>query len=87
VWSKNFPAAIGKPHLRTSMAGLEVVTLFALLLLLASQGAEGAAWALSITYAGMAVLWWIVSRALLPVGTEPEGNPNQSRPPGDPKPH
>ena len=71
VWSKNFPAAIGKPQLRTWMAGLELAAVLGLLALLASQGAEGAAWALSISYGGISVLWFVVSHVLLPTGGEP----------------
>ena len=71
AWSKNFPAAIGRPQVRTWMAGLELAAVLGLLALLSSQGAEGAAWALSISYAGMAVLWLVVSHVLLPTGTGP----------------
>lgn len=65
VWSKNFAAAIGRPQLRTWMAAIELVAVIGLLFALAPRGAEGAAWALSISYTAIALLWWVVSRSML----------------------
>lgn len=70
AWSKSFPAAIGRPQLRTWMAGLEVGAVIGLMLLLAPHGAKGAAWALSISYVAIAVIWFVMSRALLPKGAD-----------------
>ncbi|MFP5318557.1 MAG: lipopolysaccharide biosynthesis protein [Acidimicrobiia bacterium] len=65
VWSKNFPAAIGRPQLRTWMAGVELALVLLLLVFLARRGSAGAAWALSISYGAVAVIWWVVSHAML----------------------
>lgn len=63
-WTKTLPAAVGRPGLRTivSVADLSVSTL--LIWGLAGFGPEGAATAVSIATAILAIVWWFVLRSI-----------------------
>ncbi|MEY2476251.1 MAG: hypothetical protein QOG87_1566 [Actinomycetota bacterium] len=69
VWSKNFPAAIGRPRLRTQVAAFELVLLIALIAVFGRQGAPGAAWAISVAYLVTGVVWWVLSRTMTSSGS------------------
>jgi O-antigen/teichoic acid export membrane protein len=64
-WTKTLPAAAGRPGLRTAVAGVDLGVSVLLVWALASHGAVGAAAAVSISTALLAVAWWFVLRSIL----------------------
>lgn len=57
AWSKQFHAAVGRPHIRTRLTALHVILSLSLLLLLGERGVEGAALAFTIAGAVTASVW------------------------------
>ena len=64
-WAKTFPAAIGRPQVRTMVSLGELVATAVLLWLLARESLTGAAWAVSIVTVLTATAWWLLGRRLL----------------------
>lgn len=64
-WSKTFPAAIGRPQLRTRLTLLDLAVTVAVVIPLASRGASGAATALSVSSLLVGLAWWVSARRLL----------------------
>ena len=64
-WSKTLPAAVGSPGLRTAVAGLDLGISALLVWTLAAHGSVGAATAVSVSTALLAVAWWLVLRTIL----------------------
>jgi O-antigen/teichoic acid export membrane protein len=63
-WAKSYPAAIGRPGLRTTITTAGVAVEVGLVALLARHGATGGATALSITWVLVAITWWLMMRRL-----------------------
>ena len=59
-WSKSFHAAVGRPHIRTLLAGISMGLSLLLLLLLGDRGADGAAIAYTVATVTTAGLWLII---------------------------
>ena len=72
-WTKTLPAAIGRPQMRSAMAGVYLVISVTLTALLAPEhGATGAAIALSAAAAVTITCWWFLAEhELRKVGREP----------------
>jgi len=64
-WTKTLPAATGRPGLRTAVAGVDLGVSVLLVWALASYGAVGAATAVSVSTALLAVAWWFVLHSIL----------------------
>jgi O-antigen/teichoic acid export membrane protein len=64
-WAKTFPAAIGRPQIRTFVSVVEIVITVSLLLALHEAAAEGAAAAVSISSAVLLVLWLSIAARVL----------------------
>jgi O-antigen/teichoic acid export membrane protein len=65
LWRKSLLGAIGRPEVRTHLAIIQVVVTVGLMLLLADQGAEGAAIATSAGIVAAGLVWLILARSLL----------------------
>ena len=78
-WSKSFHAAVGRPHIRTLLAGIWRWRLsLLLLLLLGDRGADGAAIAYTVATVATAGLWLvIVHRYLASEEARVEGLPSE----------
>jgi O-antigen/teichoic acid export membrane protein len=61
-WAKTFPAAVGRPAIRTMVSLFEIALTVALLILLTSDDADGAAIAVSTTSATLLCVWLAVAR-------------------------
>jgi O-antigen/teichoic acid export membrane protein len=80
-WWKTLPAAVGRPELRTLVAGTSLTLTVALLALLGGQGSEGAALAFSLTSLLTAAAWIVMARVLLAraqalAGAQPPDGPS-----------
>jgi O-antigen/teichoic acid export membrane protein len=64
-WAKTFPAAIGRPQIRTFVSVVEIVVTVSLLLALSEAAAEGAAAAVSISSLVLLVLWLSIAARVL----------------------
>jgi O-antigen/teichoic acid export membrane protein len=64
-WIRSLPAAIGRPIVRTRLSLLEMALLVGSMIVLSDHGATGGAAAFAITYAVMAVVWFLMSERLL----------------------
>lgn len=64
-WSKTFPAAIGRPGVRTAVVFVQGLVTIGLVLLLSRHAALGAAIALSVTSLLTAIAWLPLARRLL----------------------
>jgi O-antigen/teichoic acid export membrane protein len=64
-WTKTLPAAVGSPGLRTVVAGADLGISALLVWTLATHGSVGAATAVSVSTALLAVAWWLVLRSIL----------------------
>jgi O-antigen/teichoic acid export membrane protein len=66
-WAKTFPAAIGRPQIRTFVSVVEIAVTVPLLVALSGAAAEGAATAVSISSVVLLVLWLSVAARVLSV--------------------
>ena len=64
-WTKTLPAAVGRPGLRTAVAGVDLGVSILLVWRLAVYGAVGAATAVSASTILLAFIWWFVLRSIL----------------------
>jgi O-antigen/teichoic acid export membrane protein len=64
-WWKTLPTAVGRPELRTLVAGSSFVVTIALLALLGGRGSEGAALAFSVAAVVTGIAWLVLARVLL----------------------
>jgi O-antigen/teichoic acid export membrane protein len=65
AWAKTFPAAVGRPAVRTSLSILMLALTVSLLLVLGDEGSEGAALAYSLASAATALAFVALSHRLL----------------------
>jgi O-antigen/teichoic acid export membrane protein len=64
-WAKTFPAAIGRPQLRTLVVTVQIVVLGSLLFTVAGHGSEGAALAVSAASVSVGLAWAYLAHRLL----------------------
>jgi O-antigen/teichoic acid export membrane protein len=77
-WAKTFPAAIGRPDLRTKLAVFEFVIAAGFTAALAARGALGATIAMSATSFLTALLWWIMPSRVLKGPDRPENREGEN---------
>jgi O-antigen/teichoic acid export membrane protein len=65
AWTKAFPAAVGRPKVRSWVSFAELAITLVVVLPLAPRGVTGAAAAISLATMASAVIWWVVAHRML----------------------
>jgi O-antigen/teichoic acid export membrane protein len=76
-WAKSFPAAIGRPELRTRVSIIELLGTLLLLAVLSGEGALGAAAAVAIVSVALLIVWLGVAKRVLAAGAVDRAPPER----------